>query len=69
MTDVTHDRLRVFAGNANPELALEICQKLKSGKVFVVPGAFYKTIVMLEKIVPRWVRSAAIVGAGKRKAQ
>jgi ribose-phosphate pyrophosphokinase len=28
MTDVTHDRLRVFAGNANPELALEICQKL-----------------------------------------
>ncbi len=42
---------------------------LKSGKVFVVPGAFYKTIVMLEKIVPRWVRSAAIVGAGKRKAQ
>ena len=40
---------------------------LERGKVFVVPGAIYKTIVMLEKLVPRWVRSTAVVGAGKRK--
>jgi short-subunit dehydrogenase len=40
---------------------------LERGKVFVVPGAIYKTVVMLEKIVPRWVRSAAVVRAGKRR--
>ena len=26
---MTHDRLKVFAGNANPALALEICRELK----------------------------------------
>jgi len=29
---MTHDRLRVFAGNANPELALEICRALNIEK-------------------------------------
>ncbi len=29
---MTHDRLRVFAGNANPELALEICRALNLEK-------------------------------------
>ena len=33
---------------------------LQRGKVFVVPGAFYKLIVTLEKLVPR-ARSAAVV--------
>jgi short-subunit dehydrogenase len=40
---------------------------LQRGKVFVVPGAIYKTVVLLEKMVPRWVRSAAVVRAGKRR--
>jgi short-subunit dehydrogenase len=40
---------------------------LKRGKVFVVPGAIYRTVVMLEKMTPRWVRSAAVVRAGKRR--
>uniref|UniRef100_Q02BL8 Short-chain dehydrogenase/reductase SDR n=1 Tax=Solibacter usitatus (strain Ellin6076) TaxID=234267 RepID=Q02BL8_SOLUE len=40
---------------------------LARGQVFVVPGAFYKLIVNVEKIVPRWVRSAAIVAAGRRR--
>jgi short-subunit dehydrogenase len=40
---------------------------LERGKVFVVPGAVYKIIVALEKIVPRWVRSAAVVRAGRRR--
>ena len=40
---------------------------LERGKVFVVPGAVYKIIVALEKILPRWVRSAAVVRAGRRR--
>jgi short-subunit dehydrogenase len=40
---------------------------LQRGEVFVVPGAFYKLIVAVEKLVPRWVRSAAIVRAGRRR--
>jgi short-subunit dehydrogenase len=40
---------------------------LESGKLFVVPGALYKTIVALEKVVPRWVRSAAVVRAGRKR--
>ena len=39
---------------------------LARGQVFVVPGGFYKLIVNVEKIVPRWIRSAAIVAAGRR---
>lgn len=38
---------------------------LDRGKVFVVPGAIYKTIVMLEKMAPRWLRSAAVIRAGR----
>jgi short-subunit dehydrogenase len=40
---------------------------LEEGELFVVPGTIYKLIVMLEKIVPRWVRSAAVVRAGRRR--
>jgi short-subunit dehydrogenase len=40
---------------------------LQRGKVFVVPGAFYKLIVNVEKLVPRWIRSAAVVAAGRRR--
>jgi uncharacterized protein len=40
---------------------------LERGDVFVVPGAIYKTVVMLEKLVPRWVRSAAVTRAGRRR--
>lgn len=40
---------------------------LERGQLFVVPGAFYKLIVGVEKIVPRWIRSAAIVAAGRRR--
>jgi short-subunit dehydrogenase len=40
---------------------------LERGKVFVVPGAIYKMIVRLETLVPRWIRSAAVVAAGRRK--
>jgi len=40
---------------------------LDRGKVFVVPGAVYKLIVMLEKVVPRWVSARVVVGAAKRK--
>ena len=40
---------------------------LERGKVFVVPGAIYKMVVMLEKMAPRWVRSRAVVRAGKRR--
>ena len=39
---------------------------LERGQLFVVPGAFYKLIVSVEKVVPRWIRSAAIVAAGRR---
>jgi short-subunit dehydrogenase len=40
---------------------------LEKGEVFVVPGVFYKMVVALEKMVPRWVRSAAVVRAGRRR--
>ncbi|MCU1232308.1 MAG: short-chain dehydrogenase/reductase, partial [Candidatus Solibacter sp.] len=40
---------------------------LERGRVFVVPGRFYKTIVAVEKLTPRWIRSAAIIRAGLRK--
>jgi short-subunit dehydrogenase len=39
---------------------------LAEGKTFVVPGAFYKLIVSLEKITPRRLRSAAVVAAARR---
>jgi short-subunit dehydrogenase len=40
---------------------------LERRKVFVVPGGIYKTVVMMEKLVPRWLRSAAVTRAGRRK--
>jgi uncharacterized protein len=39
---------------------------LQDGKAFVVPGAIYKTVVLLEKLAPRWLRSAAVVRAARR---
>ncbi len=39
---------------------------LQQGKLFVVPGAIYKTVVLLERLVPRWLRSAAVVRAAQR---
>ena len=39
---------------------------LQQGKLFVVPGAIYKTVVLLESLVPRWLRSAAVVSAARR---
>ena len=39
---------------------------LQRGKLFVVPGAIYKTVVLLESLVPRWLRSAAVVGTARR---
>jgi short-subunit dehydrogenase len=39
---------------------------LQRGKLFVVPGAIYKAVVLLESLVPRWLRSAAVVGAARR---
>ena len=41
---------------------------LERGKVFVVPGALYKIIVVLEKLVPRRIRSAVVIRAGKAAA-
>ena len=40
---------------------------LERGRLFVIPGAFYKAVVAIEKLVPRKVRSAAVVYAGRRK--
>jgi short-subunit dehydrogenase len=39
---------------------------LQQGKLFVVPGAIYKMVVLLERLVPRWLRSAAVVSAARR---
>jgi short-subunit dehydrogenase len=39
---------------------------LKRGQLFVVPGAIYKLIVILEKLAPRWLRSAAIARVMRR---
>jgi len=39
---------------------------LERGKLFVVPGAIYKLVVLLEKLTPRWLRSAAVVRATRR---
>ena len=36
---------------------------LERGKLFVVPGAIYKLVVLLEKLTPRWLRTAAVVRA------
>ena len=41
---------------------------LARGKLFVVPGAAYKLVVILEKLAPRWLRSAAI-GLVMRRAR
>jgi short-subunit dehydrogenase len=38
---------------------------LQRGKLFVVPGAIYKLVVLLEKLAPRWLRSAAVVRAAR----
>jgi len=40
---------------------------LARGKLFVVPGAFYKFIVSLEKLTPRRLRSAALVAVARRR--
>ena len=42
---------------------------LAKGKTFVIPGAFYKLIVSLEKITPRRLRSAAVVAAAARRSR
>jgi hypothetical protein len=39
---------------------------LERGQLFVVPGALYKLVVAVEKLTPRWLRSAAVVGAALR---
>ena len=39
---------------------------LQQGRVFVVPGAIYKLVVFLEKLTPRALRSAAVIGAARR---
>ena len=39
---------------------------LAQDKLFVVPGLFYRTIVAVEKLTPRWIRSAAVIHAGLR---
>ena len=39
---------------------------LERGTLFVVPGAAYKAVVMLEKLAPRWLRSAAIASVMRR---
>jgi hypothetical protein len=38
---------------------------LQRGKPIVVPGAIYKMVVTLEKLAPRWLRSAAVVRAAR----
>ncbi len=40
---------------------------LARGQAVVVPGAFYKLIVALEKLAPRPIRSAAVVWGGRRR--
>lgn len=37
------------------------------GQLFVVPGGIYKLVVALEKLVPRWLRSLAVVRASRRR--
>jgi short-subunit dehydrogenase len=39
---------------------------LKRGRLFVVPGAVYKLVVIFEKLTPRWLRSAAIARVMRR---
>jgi hypothetical protein len=39
---------------------------LERGKLFVVPGAVYKLVVILEKLAPRWLRSKAVVRVMRR---
>ena len=39
---------------------------LKRGRLFVVPGAAYKLVVIFEKLTPRWLRSAAIARVMRR---
>ena len=38
------------------------------GKMLVVPGAIYKLVVALEKLAPRWLRSAAVVRATRKQS-
>src|SRR5450759_3582515 len=38
---------------------------LERGQLFVVPGSIYKMVVTLEKLAPRWLRSAAVVRASR----
>jgi short-subunit dehydrogenase len=38
---------------------------LQRGKLFVVPGAIYKMVVLLEKLAPRRLRSLAVVRAAR----
>ena len=40
---------------------------LARGKAVVVPGGIYKAVAMLAKVTPRWLRSAVVVWAGRRK--
>ncbi len=39
---------------------------LQQGKLFAVPGTIYKMVVLLESLVPRRLRSAAVVRAAQR---
>ncbi len=40
---------------------------LEQGKPLVVPGAIYKMVVTLEKLAPRWLRSAAVMRATRKR--
>jgi len=40
-------------------------RELQRGKLFVVPGAIYKMVVLLEKLAPRRLRSLAVVRAAR----
>jgi short-subunit dehydrogenase len=40
---------------------------LQRGQPLVVPGTIYKIVVLLEKLAPRWLRSAAVVRAARKK--
>jgi short-subunit dehydrogenase len=42
-------------------------ESLDSGKVIVIPGGIYKSLAILERILPRWLRSAAVIRATRRR--
>lgn len=64
---MSHEGIPAWLWMRAEDVVEESLRGLERGKLLVVPGAIYKMVVALEKLAPRWLRSAAVVRAARKK--